>query len=93
MNWEDVLVAAFANRLRIGVIKILLNEGSKNISRMARELGVSYSVMERNLEEMKRAGIVEEVRVGRVRIFRLSKNRRVYALLGCLRPDELEDIR
>ena len=93
VNWEDLLVEAFSNRIRLEVIRLLWREGEKNISRIARDLNLSYSSAERNLEALRRAGILEEVRLGRVRIYRLSDSREVRALLRCLTPHELEGLR
>ncbi len=62
-----------------------------NISRIARSLNVSYSSAENNLEGLKRAGIIEETRLGRVRIYKLSDRKEVRDLLRCIVHHELED--
>ncbi|GEM_PF-740787 len=94
MNWDDLLVEAFSNRIRVGILRLLSSSaGGMNISRIARTLNISYSSAERNLEALKLAGILEEVRLGRVRIYRLSGRKEVRAILRCLVPHELEGFR
>ncbi len=85
VSWEELLVAAFSSKIRLDIIK-LLSEGGKNISRIARELNISYSSAEKNLKALEGAGILEEIRLGRVRIYRLADSEEVRALLKCLNP-------
>ncbi len=94
MDWDDLLVEAFSNRIRIAILRLLASsEGGMNISRIARSLDVSYSTAERNLEALRLAGMLKEIRLGRVRIYRLSGDNRVRAVLRCLMPHELEGLR
>ncbi len=93
MNWDDLLVEAFSNKIRVKILRLLSSSGGMNISKVARTLDVSYSSAERNLEALKSVGILEEVRLGRVRIYRLSGRKEVRAILRCLRPHELEGFR
>lgn len=93
MRWEDLLVEAFSNRVRIAIIKLLLSGEGMNISRIARTLGISYSSAERNLEALKSSGILDEIRLGRVRIYKLSGRHEVRTLVRCLIPHELEGFR
>ncbi|MDK2372080.1 MAG: winged helix-turn-helix domain-containing protein [Candidatus Korarchaeota archaeon] len=94
MNWDDLLVEAFSNRIRVRILRLLSStRGGMNISKIARTLNVSYSSAERNLEALRSVGILEEVRLGRVRIYRLSGKREVRAVLRCLMPHELEGLR
>jgi len=86
VSWEELLVTAFGSKTRLDIIK-LLSEGGKNISRIARELNISYSSAEKNLRALESAGILEEIRLGRVRIYRLADSEEVRALLKCLNPN------
>ncbi len=93
MKWDDLLVEAFSNRIRVRILRLLSSTGGgMNISKIARRLDISYSSAERNLEALKSVGILEEVRIGRVRIYRLSDRREVRAILRCLTPHELEGL-
>lgn len=92
MRWDELLVEAFSNRIRISIIKLLSSSEGMNISKIARTLGIPYSSAERNLEALKSSGIIEETRLGRVRIYKLSKSREVEALVRCLTPYELEGL-
>ncbi len=91
LNWEDFLVEAFSSKARLRIIKLLWKSKSINISRIARNLNLSYSSAENNLEALRRAGIIEEIKLGRVRIYRLSDKDEVRDLLRCLLHHELED--
>ncbi len=94
MNWDDLLVEAFSNRIRVRILRLLSSaKGGMNISKIARTLNISYSSAERNLEALKSAEILEEVRLGRVRLYRLSERREVRVILRCLVPHELEGLR
>ncbi len=86
VSWEELLVTAFSSKIRLDIIK-LLSEGGKNISRIARELNISYSSAEKNLKALEDAGILEEIRLGRVRIYKLSDSEEVRVLLKCLNPN------
>ncbi len=90
MNWEDLLVEAFSSKTRLRIIKLLWRSKGMNISRIARNLNVSYSSAESNLEALRRAGIIEETKLGRVRIYKLSSREEVRDLLRCLLHHELE---
>ncbi len=91
VDWEDLLVEAFSNRTRLRIIKLLWKSNGMNISRIARNLNISYSSAENNLEALRRASIIEETRLGRVRIYRLSNKDEVRDLLRCLLHHELEN--
>lgn len=54
------------------VIEALRAEGGEaNISRLARRSGLNYYLLERMIEALKKEGVIEERRIGRLRILRL----------------------
>ena len=76
---------------KVKILKILLREGQVNISRLVRESGLHYNLVLRHLTDLERQGLVEEVRVGRLRLFSLKlDNPRTIALIEILKA--LEDV-
>lgn len=84
MNWEDLLIEAMKSKTRIRILKYIMKVGGANISRISRELGISYTNAERNLEALSRAGILEEVRLGRVRVYKIGEGENIIKLIKCL---------
>ncbi len=84
MNWEDLLIEAMKSKTRIRILKYIMKVGGANISRISRELGISYTSAERNLEALSRAGILEEVRLGRVRVYKIGEGENIIKLIKCL---------
>ncbi|MCE4601891.1 MAG: winged helix-turn-helix domain-containing protein [Desulfurococcales archaeon] len=83
------LESLFGSRGRVKVLKFLLEEGYSNITRIVRETGLSYRTVVRHLEELKKAGLVEERRYGRLRVFEVDlSNPRLGAIRELIR--ELE---
>ena len=71
---------------KIKIIKLLLREGEANITKIVRETGLRYALVERHLEDLVRLGVVVERRVGRLRIFSLNvTDPRVVALAELIR--------
>ncbi|RLG85111.1 MAG: ArsR family transcriptional regulator [Thermoprotei archaeon] len=78
----------FKSKGRLKVIKVIFKYGEANITKIANETGLSYENVVRHLTELEKLGIIEEVKVGRVRIFRPawinSTVRYIYNLLKSL---------
>ena len=64
---EEIL----GSRARVRILGYLLRVGESNITRISRETGVHHSVARRYLEELSRLGMVEEISIGRMRIYRV----------------------
>ncbi|MCC6044370.1 MAG: ArsR/SmtB family transcription factor [Acidilobaceae archaeon] len=74
---------------RVRVLRILLREGQVNISRLIRETGLHHRLVVKHLEELKRMGLVEERRYGRLRIYEANlQDPRVSALRELLKTLE-----
>ncbi|MEM2005726.1 MAG: winged helix-turn-helix domain-containing protein [Zestosphaera sp.] len=63
---EDVLLS----RARVRVLKIVFSKGEANISQVVRETGLNHKLVSKHLKHLVDAGLVEEVRIGRLRLFR-----------------------
>lgn len=78
----------FKSKGRLKIIKILFRYGEANASKIVNESGLQYSNVIKHLCELKRLGFIEELKIGRVRIFRPvwtnSSVRYVYNLLKSL---------
>jgi DNA-binding transcriptional ArsR family regulator len=84
LDWEDLLTEAMKSKTRVRILKYIINAGGANISRISRELGISYTSAERNLEALSKAGILEEVKLGRVRVYKMGEGESVVKLIKCL---------
>lgn len=61
------------NEAKEKIIEVLTLYGELNITKIARETGLSFRVVAKYLQELVQQGIVEERRYGRLRIFKLRK--------------------
>lgn len=74
---EEVL----SSKGRVKILKILIDHGELNISEIVKRSELNHSTASTHLGELKRFGMVDEKRFGRVRIFRLRlEDPRVQAL-------------
>lgn len=69
MNIEDV----FSSRLRMKILKILMQLGELNVSQIARRLGVNYKTTNGHLKVLEDEGMVRCKMFGRIRLYRLNK--------------------
>ena len=70
----DFIEDLFSSRIRVRLLRTLIKYREVNITKLSRELGVNYKVIEYHVEALKRLGVAEEKRFGRIRIIRLSEN-------------------
>ena len=81
MNIEDV----FSSKLRIKILKLLMQMGELNISEIARRLGVNYNIVNKHLKVLEDEGIIQHKVFGRIRLYRLngqsSKAKALYSLI------------
>jgi DNA-binding transcriptional ArsR family regulator len=69
MNVEDV----FSSRLRIEILKILLNVGELNVSEIARRLRINYVSANKHLKILEDEGILRRKTFGRIRLYRVNE--------------------
>jgi predicted transcriptional regulator len=70
MDVEDV----FSSRLRIKILKILMQMGELNVSEIARRLGVNYNTTSKHLKVLEDEGILQHKVFGRIRLYRLNEH-------------------
>ena len=70
MNVEDV----FSSKLRIKILKILMQVGELNVSEIARRLGVNYNTTSKHLNVLEDEGILQHKVFGRIRLYRLNEH-------------------
>jgi predicted ArsR family transcriptional regulator len=70
VNVEDV----FSSRLRMKIVKLLMQMGELNISDIARRLGINYTAARRHLSVLEDEGILQQKVFGRIRLYRLKEN-------------------
>ena len=63
---EDV----FSSRGRVKVLKELLSEGEMNLTQLIKVTGLNYNTVVKHLNFLTEVGLVEEIRIGRVKIYR-----------------------
>lgn len=82
---EEIL----GSKVRIRILKTLFKLGEANITRIARETNTHFSLVEKHLQRLKEMGIVEEKRIGRIRLFGLNYgNPKVHLLMELIRSME-----
>ncbi|AEA13104.1 regulatory protein, ArsR [Thermoproteus uzoniensis 768-20] len=69
---------------RVRIIRELYNLSEINTTDLARRLGINYSLLEEHLKVLKEAGIVEEHRIGRIRLVSLRKEPKILQLAKIL---------
>ncbi|MEM3615240.1 MAG: winged helix-turn-helix domain-containing protein [Candidatus Methanomethylicia archaeon] len=67
----------FASRGRTKIVKTLTIRRELNISEIAKQTGLSYTSVNRHLEELKKRGIILEKRFGRIRIFKINDQNKI----------------
>jgi predicted transcriptional regulator len=70
MDVEDV----FSSKLRIKILKILMQMGELNVSEIARRLGVNYNTTSKHLKVLEDEGILQHKVFGRIRLYRLNEH-------------------
>ena len=70
MDVEDV----FSSRLRMKILKILMQVGELNVSEIARRLGVNYNTTSKHLKVLEDEGILQHKVFGRIRLYRLNEH-------------------
>ena len=70
MPANDAFEELFSSRGRVKVLKELLERGEVNITQLIKLTGLNYVTTTKHLKYLVKVGIVEEIRMGRVRIYR-----------------------
>jgi predicted transcriptional regulator len=70
MNVEDV----FSSKLRIKIVKILMQMGELNVSEIARRLGINYHAASIHLKVLENENILQQKRFGRIRLYRINES-------------------
>lgn len=70
MKIEDV----FSSKLRMKILRILVQVGELNVSEVARRLGVNYVTTCKHLEALEKDGVVLHKMFGRIRLYRLDEH-------------------
>lgn len=69
MDVEDV----FCSRLRMRILKLLVQIGELNVSQIARRLGVNYETTFGHLQLLEDEGVLMHKTFGRIRLYRLNE--------------------
>jgi predicted ArsR family transcriptional regulator len=69
MDVDDV----FSSKLRMKILKILVQVGELNVSEIARRLGVNYNTTREHLKVLEDEGILQHKVFGRIRLYRLNE--------------------
>lgn len=70
MDVEDVL----SSRLRMRILRILVQLRELNVSDIARRLGVNYNTTSKHLKILEDQGILQHKVFGRIRLYRLNEH-------------------
>jgi predicted transcriptional regulator len=70
MDIEDI----FSSKLRVKILKILVQMRELNVSEIARRLGVNYNTTSKHLKVLEDEGILQHKMFGRIRLYRLNEH-------------------
>ncbi|HVP93463.1 MAG TPA: winged helix-turn-helix domain-containing protein [Acidobacteriota bacterium] len=70
MDIEDV----FSSKLRIKILKLLMQMGELNVSEIARRLGVNYNIVNGHLKVLEDEDVIQHKVFGRIRLYRLNEH-------------------
>ncbi len=59
-----------SSKARVKVLKVILERGEVNINQIIKETRLNYKTVNKHVNYLVNAGLVEEVRVGRLRLLR-----------------------
>lgn len=68
----DILVEALGSRGRVRILYVLAKMGRTSMTRLAREARLGYESTRDHVAKLAKLGLVEERRVGRIVLVRLS---------------------
>lgn len=83
----DSLERILGSRARIRILRYIIKAGEANITRISRETGIHHAVVSGYLKELSRMGLVEESRMGRVKIYRPVWSNAKIRILAALMED------
>jgi len=90
MDVEDV----FCSRVRLKILKVLMQLGELNVSEITRRLGVNYQTTTNHLELLEAEEILQHKRFGRIRLYRLNehspKAKAIEALLNVWKDEDVK---
>jgi len=66
---------------KIKIIYVLAKNGQLNITRIVKDTGLHHRLVEQHLAELESIGLVEEQRIGRLRLFNLRYDNPKTALI------------
>lgn len=64
----------FSSKLRMKILKVLVQIGELNVSEIARRLGVNYNTTSEHLKILEDEGIVRHKTFGRIHLYRLNEH-------------------
>jgi len=71
INSEPKIAELLSSKGRIKILNYLLKVGEANITNIAKATRLHHSAVEKHLKKLISLGIVEEQRIGRLRLFRI----------------------
>ena len=88
MDVEDV----FCSKVRLRILKVLVQLGELNVSEITRRLGINYQTTTNHLELLEAENILQHKKFGRIRLYKLNelspKARAIKALLNVWKEEE-----
>jgi predicted transcriptional regulator len=92
MAMSNRLEDVFCSRVRIRILKILLQLGQLSVSGIANRLAINYGVTVKHLEILENSGIVQIRLYGRIRLCRLKDSLKTKAIREVLETWERPDL-
>lgn len=70
MELEDF----FSSKIRMKILKILVQVGELNVTRIAHRLGISHSTISKHLKILEDEGVLQHKMFGRIRLYRFNEH-------------------
>lgn len=68
----DIVAEVMSSKVRVKILKLLVERESLNISAIVRETRLNHKVVKENLSYLVERGIIHEINLGRVKAYRLN---------------------
>lgn len=80
-NINEQIAELLGSKGKVKIIYTLVRSGQLNITRIVKDTGLHHRLVEQHLEDLKKLGLVEEQRIGRLRLFSLRYDNPKTALI------------
>lgn len=63
----------FSSKIRMKILKMILQRGELNVTRISRKLGINHSTIAKHLKILEDEGVLQHKMFGRIRLYRFDE--------------------